>query len=64
MVFRGKSSSLAQLGLVVAPAFVLFGYNQAGIGGLLSVQDWTETFPAIDTVRKYILIPTMLKSYL
>ncbi|CAG8975258.1 hypothetical protein HYALB_00007958 [Hymenoscyphus albidus] len=51
MVLRGKQSSLAQLGLVVAPAFVLFGYNQAGIGGLLSVKDWTETFPEIDTVH-------------
>lgn len=37
MGFRGHALSLAQLGFVVAPSFILFGYNQAGIGGLLSV---------------------------
>lgn len=41
MGFRGKSSSLAQLAFVVAPSFILFGYNQAGVGGLLSLSDWS-----------------------
>ncbi|KAI9931166.1 hypothetical protein ASPWEDRAFT_56134 [Aspergillus wentii DTO 134E9] len=49
MFLRGNYLSLAQLFLVVCPAFVLFGYNQAGIGGLVSVEDWTKTFPQIDT---------------
>lgn len=34
---RGHNLSLAQLILIVAPSFILFGYNQAGVGGLLSV---------------------------
>jgi hypothetical protein len=33
----GHNLSLAQLILIVAPSFILFGYNQAGVGGLLSV---------------------------
>lgn len=34
---RGQALSTAQTLLVVAPCFILFGYSQAGIGGLLSV---------------------------
>ncbi|KAL2061202.1 hypothetical protein VTL71DRAFT_7475 [Oculimacula yallundae] len=49
MTLRGKKLSVAQLALVVAPSFILFGYNQAGVGGLLSLPDWTKTFPEIDT---------------
>ncbi|KHJ36371.1 putative glycerol proton symporter [Erysiphe necator] len=54
MVFfnlRGSVLSVAQIGLIVAPCFILFGYNQAGIGGLLSLPDWTNTFPEIDTIH-------------
>lgn len=36
--FRGHRLSVAQLVLIVAPSFILFGYNQAGVGGLLSVR--------------------------
>lgn len=50
MGFTGKQLRLAQLLLVVLPAFVLFGYNQSGVGGLLSLRDWNHTFPQIDTV--------------
>ncbi|POS84589.1 hypothetical protein EPUL_005421 [Erysiphe pulchra] len=46
---RGNALSVAQIGLIVAPSFILFGYNQAGIGGLLSLPNWTKTFPEIDT---------------
>lgn len=49
--FRGRALTLAQMLLVVAPAFMLFGYNQSGVGGLLSINDWTETFPEIDTIH-------------
>jgi hypothetical protein len=51
--FGATGSALAklQLGLIVAPSFILFGYNQAGIGGLLSEEDWVKTFPQIDTVN-------------
>lgn len=48
---RGSALSLAQILLVVAPAFILFGYNQSGLGGLLSEKDWVATFPEIDTVN-------------
>lgn len=48
---RGHSLSVAQIALIVAPSFVLFGYNQAGIGGLLSLPAWTHTFPEIDTTH-------------
>jgi hypothetical protein len=37
---RGHALSLAQLLLIVAPSFILFGYNQAGVGGLLTVCLW------------------------
>ncbi|RMZ72445.1 sugar transporter stl1 [Pyrenophora seminiperda CCB06] len=53
MGFTGKQLRLAQLLLVVLPAFVLFGYNQSGVGGLLSLRDWNHNFPEIDTVDAY-----------
>jgi MFS family permease len=49
--YRGKALSVAQIALIVAPSFILFGYNQAGVGGLLSLPDWTKTFPEIDTTN-------------
>lgn len=51
MGLRGHNLSLAQLFLIVAPSFILFGYNQAGVGGLISLKDWVKTFPEIDTVN-------------
>ncbi|KAJ2974887.1 hypothetical protein NQ176_g5819 [Zarea fungicola] len=48
---KGRALSILQIALVVAPAFIIFGYNQAGIGGLLSEADWVKTFPEIDTVH-------------
>jgi sugar porter (SP) family MFS transporter len=47
----GGALSALQIALIVAPSFVLFGYNQSGIGGLLSEEDWVRTFPEIDTVH-------------
>ena len=49
-MLQGKTLQFLQLVLVVAPAFILFGYNQSNIGGLLSIRDWALTFPDIDTV--------------
>ena len=46
----GRKLRTVQLLLVVLPAFVLFGYNQSGVGGLLSLRDWNDTFPQIDTI--------------
>ncbi|KAH8879050.1 general substrate transporter [Thozetella sp. PMI_491] len=48
---KGRGLEILQTALVVAPSFVLFGYNQAGIGGLLTEDDWVATFPGIDTVH-------------
>lgn len=50
MGFTGRQLQLAQLMLVVMPAFVLFGYNQSGVGGLLSLRDWNDHFPSINTI--------------
>lgn len=48
---QGKTLQALQLVLVVAPAFVLFGYNQSNIGGLLSIRDWALTFPTIVSAK-------------
>jgi MFS family permease len=50
MGLSGKTLQTAQLLLVVLPAFVLFGYNQSGVGGLLSLRDWNDHFPEINTI--------------
>ncbi|KAL1616273.1 hypothetical protein SLS56_011486 [Neofusicoccum ribis] len=39
-----------KVALIVAPSFILFGYNQAGLGGLLTEPDWVKTFPQINTI--------------
>jgi len=51
MGLTGKTLQMTQLLLVVLPAFVLFGYNQSGVGGLLSLEDWNAHFPEIDTIH-------------
>lgn len=48
---RGQSLRWAQAVLVVAPAFILFGYNQAGLGPLANLQSWVHTFPEIDAIN-------------
>jgi len=50
MAPTGQTLRTMQLLLVVLPAFVLFGYNQSGVGGLLSLRDWNDHFPQIDTI--------------
>lgn len=47
--FTGSALSNIQLALIVAPSFILFGYNQAGLGALLTLDDWVKQFPEIDT---------------
>ncbi|PYI09588.1 putative MFS sugar transporter [Aspergillus sclerotiicarbonarius CBS 121057] len=47
----GQSLQLAQIALIVAPAFILFGYNQSGLGPLATLESWVHTFPEIDTVN-------------
>ena len=48
---QGRALSILQIALIVAPSFILFGYNQAGIGGLLSEEDWVSVFPEIDVIN-------------
>lgn len=48
---RGHALRAAQMILVVAPAFTLFGYNQAGVGPLATLESWVATFPALDTIH-------------
>ena len=42
---------MAQVALIVAPAFILFGYNQAGLGPLATLQSWVKVFPEIDAIN-------------
>ncbi|CAG8103286.1 unnamed protein product [Penicillium olsonii] len=48
---RGEMLSLVQILTVVCPAYTLFGYNQSGLGSLVSLSDWVKHFPSIDTVN-------------
>jgi sugar porter (SP) family MFS transporter len=50
-LFRGKALRVAQALLIVAPAFIVFGYNQSGLGPLASLQSWVKVFPEIDTIN-------------
>lgn len=46
---RGKSLSIV-IGLVGALGFMLQGYDQAVANGLLTLDSFVATFPAIDTL--------------
>lgn len=47
---RGPSLNRAIMWLVVCPAFVTYGYNQGVMGGLLTLQSFSETFPQMNTL--------------
>lgn len=49
--FAGTQLQIALVALCVAPSYILFGYNQAVLGSLLSLQSWVLVFPEIDTVN-------------
>lgn len=50
---KGASLQVALVALVVAPSFILLGYNQAVLGGgIFSLSSWVEVFPALDTIHK------------
>ncbi|KNG81591.1 hexose carrier protein [Aspergillus nomiae NRRL 13137] len=51
MVLQGRPLRLAQVFLIVVPAFILYGYNQAGVGPLATLQSWVHVFPEIDAVN-------------
>ncbi|KAE8449607.1 hypothetical protein EG329_007937 [Mollisiaceae sp. DMI_Dod_QoI] len=46
---RGEKLGLARILLVVLPSFILFGYNQSSIGGVLNFTPFVKTFPRINT---------------
>lgn len=48
---RGEKLALVRILLVVLPSFLLFGYNQSAIGGVLNFKSFTNTFPRIDTAN-------------
>lgn len=48
---RGPRLALAQIVIIMLPSFVLFGYNQSNLGALLSLPNWTKTFPRIDSAH-------------
>ncbi|PYI23193.1 general substrate transporter [Aspergillus violaceofuscus CBS 115571] len=47
----GAALTTLQLSLIVCPAFILNGYNQANIGGYLTESSWVATFPELDTIN-------------
>ena len=48
---RGQSLIRLMTASVVCPAYILLGYNNAVLGGLLNLPSFLETFPSIDTVN-------------
>ncbi|KAI6350971.1 hypothetical protein MCOR25_010243 [Pyricularia grisea] len=59
----GHHLAVLQIALIVAPSFILFGYNQAGLGGLIGLKDWVRTFPEIDTIHKKDSATSTLKGF-
>ncbi len=48
---RGSRIIWAALFLIVFPAYTCFGFNQAVAGGVLTLESFVGTFPAIDTIN-------------
>jgi hypothetical protein len=48
---RGQALERALIWAVILPSYVLFGYNNALAGGLLSLPSFVATFPRIDTLN-------------
>ncbi|KAJ0331755.1 hypothetical protein COL5a_002423 [Colletotrichum fioriniae] len=47
----GNALNNLRIALIIAPSFILYGYNIGVVGGLLTEEDWVKTFPEIDTVH-------------
>lgn len=45
----GLSLATARICIIIVPAFLLFGYNQSNLGGVLDYPSFTKHFPGIDT---------------
>lgn len=48
---KGRALRFLQILLIVAPAFICYGFGQNSVGNLLTIDSWTETFPRIDTIH-------------
>lgn len=48
---RGTALSRAIMTLVVAPAFITYGYNLSLPGGLLTLESFNNQFPRMDTIH-------------
>jgi hypothetical protein len=48
---RGHALKSFIIWAVICPAYILFGWNNALLGGLLTLDSWIETFPRIDTLN-------------
>lgn len=53
-MFVGRALRLAQVLFIVAPTFILYGYNQAGIGPLSTLQSWYDLI--IKVTRKSLTV--------
>ncbi|ODM17898.1 hypothetical protein SI65_06686 [Aspergillus cristatus] len=49
MNFTGSALATARICLILVPAFLLFGYNQSNLGGVLDYRSFVKYFPAINT---------------
>jgi hypothetical protein len=47
----GPALAVARVFLIVLPAFLLFGYNQSNLGGVLGYPSFIKYFPTIDTTN-------------
>jgi sugar porter (SP) family MFS transporter len=47
----GRSLQFALIALIVAPSFILFGYNQSGMGPIANLQSWVHQYPQVDDVN-------------
>lgn len=48
---KGQALATLRTFLVVVPGFLLFGYNQSNLGGLLDYPSFNKHFPEIDTAN-------------
>ncbi|QKX57562.1 uncharacterized protein TRUGW13939_04680 [Talaromyces rugulosus] len=48
---RGSRLKVAMVLLIVAPSFLLFGYNNGSTGGIATLESFVKQFPSLDTVN-------------
>jgi hypothetical protein len=50
MGLTGPALARARIALIIVPAFLLFGFNQSNLGGVLSYPSFIKYYPIINTV--------------